>query len=58
MESSLLKSDSEHVYFSRVIYPADSLSDFNNHFHTIVCGTKTTQNGLEFVQVLYHACEL
>jgi len=33
MDFSLLKSDSEHVYFSRVIYPTDSLSDFNNHFH-------------------------
>ena len=38
--------------FSRMIYLADSLSDFNNHFHAIAYGTKTIQNGLELDQVL------
>jgi len=35
-----------------MIYLADSLSDFNNHFHAIAYGTKTIQNGLELDQVL------
>ena len=58
IEFSLLKSDSGHVCFSRVIYLADSLSYSNYHLHTIVCGTKMDQNGLELVQVLDCALEL
>ena len=44
--------------FQWMIYPADSLSDFENHFHTTACGTKMTQDGFEFVQVLDCALEL
>jgi len=57
-EFSLLESDSGHVCFSRMIYLADSLSNFNTYFHTIACGTKTTQDGFELVQVLDCALEL
>ena len=55
---SCFESDNEHVCFSRMIYSADSLSNFNTHFHTIACGTKTIQDGFEFVQVLDCALEL
>ena len=57
-EFSLLKSDSGHVCFSRMIYLADSLSDFNTYFHTTACRTKTTQDGFKLVQVLDCALEL
>jgi len=42
----------------RIIYPADSLSNFENHFYTTARGTKTTQDGFELVQVLDRALEL
>ena len=58
IEFSLLKSDSGHMCFSRMIYLADSLSDFENHFHTTTSGTKTTQDGFELVQVFDRALEL
>ena len=58
IEFSLLKSDSGHVCLSRIIYPADSLSDFKNHFHTTARGTKTTQDGFELVQAFDRALEL
>jgi len=41
-----------------MIYPADSLSDLDTHFHTIACGFKTIQNRLELVQALDCAFEL
>jgi len=48
-EFSLLESDYGYVCFPRMIYLADSLSYSNYHLHTIVCGTKMAQNGLELV---------
>jgi len=55
---SCFESDNEHVCFSRMIYPANSLSDLDTHFHAIACGSKTIQNGPELVQVLDRAFEL
>jgi len=57
-EFSLLESDSGHVCFSGISYLADSLSYSNYHLRTILCGTKMTQDGFEFVQVLDCALEL
>jgi len=58
MGFSCFESDSGYVRFSGMIYLADSLSNFNTHFHTIARRTKTTQDGFEFVQVLDCALEL
>ena len=46
------------VCLSRMIYHADGFSNFNTHFHTITCGSKIIQNGLEFVQVVHCALDL
>ena len=57
-EFSFLESDSRYVCFSRMLYLADSLSNFNTHFYTIACRTKTTQDGFELNQVFNCALEL
>jgi len=46
---SCFESDNDHVCFSRMIYNADSPSDFDTHFHIIACGTKTIQYGFEHI---------
>ena len=46
------------VCFSRMIYHADGLSNFNTHFHTIACGAKMIQNGLKLVQFVHCALDL
>jgi len=55
---SCFESDNGHVCFSRMIYHTDSISNFNTHFHTIACGSKTAQNGLELVQLVHCALDL
>jgi len=55
---NFFESDKGHACFSMMIYYADSLSDFNTHFHTIACGSNTIQNGLELVQVVHCALDL
>ena len=50
--------DNGHPCFSRMIYRADSLYNFNTHFHTIACRSKTAQNGLKIVQLVYRALDL
>jgi len=50
--------DNGHPCFSRMIYRAHSLYDFNTHFHTIACRSKTAQNGLKIVQLVYRALDL
>ena len=55
---SCFESDNCHVCFSRMIYPADSLSNLDTHLHTIACRSKTIQHGPELVQVLDRAFEL
>ena len=55
---SWFELDNGHVCFSRMIYCTDSRSNFNTQFHTIACGSKTIQNGLELVQIVHGALDL
>jgi len=41
-----------------MIYRADSISNFNTHVHTITCGSKMAQNGLEIIQPVHRALDL
>ena len=52
------KSNNSHPCFSRMIYRTDNISNFNTHFYTITCRSKTIQNGLELVQVVHRALGL